>query len=145
MNRHRESSSTLRPSSLPSGRALRILYVDQPNALRDVARLSLRRLGHTMECVGDSIMALGKVATAPTFDLVIADHDQSSLGGREFVRRLRDKGYEGKIIILCSALSTEEEAEYSRLGVDRLMFKPVVPSGLRTCVSELFPGAGRVG
>jgi CheY-like chemotaxis protein len=145
MNRSRESSSTSRPFSLPSGRSLRILYVDQPNALRDVARLSLRRLGHTIESVGDSIMALGKIATSPAFDLVIAEHDLPNVGGTELVRRLRAKHYEGKIIILCTALSTEDEAEYSRLGVDRLMFKPVIPSGLRTCVGELFPGAGRVG
>jgi CheY-like chemotaxis protein len=145
MNRPSESSSTSRPFSLPSGRSLRILYVDQPNALRDVARLSLRRAGHTMECVGDGIMALGKVTASAAFDLVIAEHGLPSLGGCELVGRLRDKGYHGKIIILCSGLDATHEAEYSRLGVDRLMFKPVVPSSLRTCIGELFPGAGRVG
>jgi CheY-like chemotaxis protein len=145
MNRPTESSPTSRPFSLPSGRSLRILYIDQPNALRDVARLSLRRLGHTMECVGDGIMALGKVPASPPFDLVIAEHGLPSLGGCKLVGRLRAKGYEGKIIIICTELGAADEAEYSRLGVDRLLFKPVLPSSLRTCISELFPGAGRVG
>jgi CheY-like chemotaxis protein len=145
MNRSQDSSSTARPFNLPSGRSLRILYVDRPNALRDVAHLSLRRLGHTLECVGDSIMALGKVTHGPAFDLVIADHDLPNGGGAGFIRQLRARHYQGKIVILCTTLTTEDEAEYSKLGVDRLMFKPVVPSGLRTCIGALFPGAGRVG
>lgn len=125
-------------------RYLHVLYVDHHSGLRDVARLSFRRLGHKLECVGDSIIALEKFASSPAYDLVIADHDLPNLNGLEFVRRLRSKGYIGKIIVICAGLSGEEETAYYQLGVDRVMFKPVVPSGLRKCVFDLFPGSGRV-
>lgn len=131
------------PLSTPT-RYLRILYVDEVSALRDIARLSFDRLGHTLECVADSIMAVRTFSANPAFDLVIAEHDLPHLNGLGLVMRLRDGGFTGKVIILADEVDSDTEGEYLRLNVDRIMFKPVLPSGLRACVAELFPGSGRL-
>lgn len=138
-----ERGQTRSPFATPT-RYLRILYVDEVSALRDIARLSFDRLGHTLECVADSIMAVRTFSTNPAFDLVIAEHNLPHLNGLGLVMRLRDGGYTGKIIILADEVDGDTEGEYLRLNVDRIMFKPVLPSGLRACVAELFPGSGRL-
>jgi CheY-like chemotaxis protein len=125
-------------------RYLRILYVDDASALRDIARLSFDRLGHTMECVADSIMAVGTFTARPAYDLVIAEHNLPHLNGLGLAMRLREGGYAGKFIILADDVDRATEDEYLRLNVDRIMLKPVLPSGLRACVAELFPGSGRL-
>lgn len=118
--------------------------MDDVSALRDIARLSFDRLGHTLECVADSIMAARLFASSPAFDLVIAEHDLANLNGVGLITRLRAGGYAGRIIILADEVDAETEGEYLELNVDRIMFKPVLPSGLRACVAELFPGSGRL-
>jgi len=134
---------TRSPFSTPT-RYLKILYVDEASALRDIARLSFDRLGHTLECVADSIMAVRTFSANPAVDLLIAEHDLPHLNGLGLVMRLREGGFAGKVIILAAEVDKDSEAEYLRLNVDRIMFKPVLPSGLRTCVAELFPGSGRL-
>lgn len=145
MNSPEEPVSLSRAPFLPSGKSLRILYVDHHAALREIARLALTRLGHRLECHADSMIAVQKTGPNADFDLVIADHDLPNLNGTGLIERLRAKQFAGKVIILASQLSALAESEYFRLKVDRIMFKPVQPSDLRACIGELFPGAGRVG
>ena len=55
-----------------SKRLLRILYADDMRELREVARISLSREGHLIECVADGREALNRVAANPAaYDLVI--------------------------------------------------------------------------
>lgn len=145
MPRDSPGSNSTRPPLSPLNRYLRILYVDQLGAPRDIARLSLRRLGHTIECVTDGLAALVTVADEPPFDLVLVEHELPDMSGPEFVARLRERSYAGKIVVICSDLSGSAETEYYRLDVALILFKPVVPAALRKCLADLFPGSGRVG
>jgi len=122
-----------------SKRLLRILYADDMRELREVARISLSREGHLIECVADGREALNRVAANPAaYDLVITDHHMPNVNGVELVTQMRALNYPGKILVFCSELSPSVNETYYRLKVDRILNKPVFPSELRQVLSELF-------
>jgi two-component system chemotaxis response regulator CheY len=127
------------PSSPKAKRFLRILYADDMPELRDVARISFSREGHGIECVADGALALNRVMADPTFDLVITDHHMPNMNGLQLVARLREQEFPGKIMVFSSELSADASAEYRRLKVDRVLYKPVFPSVLRQTIAEMFP------
>ncbi len=120
-------------------RILRILYADDLPELRDVARISFSREGHAIECFADGALAFTRILADPTFDLVITDHHMPNMNGIEFVKKLREVGFAGKIMVFSSELSEIVARNYREQGVDRILYKPVFPSALRNALAELFP------
>jgi CheY-like chemotaxis protein len=119
-------------------RSLRVLYADDMRELRDVLRISLTREGHGVECVADGQTAFERIAADPGFDLVITDHHMPKMNGLELMARVRALPFHGKTMIFSSELSPAITASYQRLGVDRILFKPVFPSVLRQVLAEMF-------
>src|SRR4051812_4417776 len=111
-----------------SEKFLRILYAEDLRELRDVARLTLSRDGHGIECVEDGQIAFNRVKADASFDLVITDHHMPNMTGLELVRGLRAVDFAGRVVIFSSELSPATTAEYQRLQVDRILYKPVYPS-----------------
>ena len=120
-------------------RCLRVLNADDVRELRDVARISFTREGHAIETYADGAQALARITADPTFDLVITDHHMPVMNGLEFVNRLREESFPGKIMVFSSELSEAVANEYRRHSVDRILYKPVFPSTLRQNLKELFP------
>lgn len=122
------------------GRALRILYAEDLRDLREVARVALTRDGHTIECVADGALALEKITAAPdSLDLLITDHHMPRMNGLELVTALGAVPFTGKIIVFSSELSPAIGAAYLKLGVDRVLPKPIFPSELRGVLADVFP------
>lgn len=128
------------PPALPK-RFLRILYADDLRELREVARISLSREGHGIECVADGSLALARVIADPGFDLVITDHHMPNMNGLELVTRLREQEFSGKIMVFSSELGSAVAASYRRLEVDHILYKPVYPSVLRQVLHGMFPAS----
>lgn len=126
------------PASPKSKRFFRILYADDMPELREIARLTLSRDGHGIECYPDGEQALARVTADPTFDLVMTDHHMPNVTGLELVRALRNLDFAGRIMVLSSELSLEVSREYKRLRVDRILYKPVFPTMLRQAIAEIF-------
>lgn len=120
-------------------RPLRILYADDVPEMRDLARIALGREGHTVECAADGELALAHFRVDREFDLVITDHHMPNLNGLEFVTRLRELDFPGRIMVFSSELSDLVTRQYRALRVDRILFKPVFPSTLRQTLADLFP------
>lgn len=135
------SFGSVAPTSAWPRRFLRILYADDLRELRDVARISLSREGHGIECVADGSLALARVIADPGFDLVITDHHMPNMNGLELVTRLREQEFAGKILVFSSELSSAVAADYTRLKVDQILYKPVYPSVLRQVLHEMFPAS----
>jgi two-component system chemotaxis response regulator CheY len=115
----------------------RVLYVDDMRELRDVARLALSRSGHTVSCASDGSQAFGMVEADPSaYDIVITDHHMSGMNGLELVMKLREINFPGMIAIVSSEINTEVAADYRRLGVERILYKPVELGDLRALVLE---------
>jgi CheY-like chemotaxis protein len=125
----------------PARRSLRILYAEDLCELRDVARISFAREGHTIECVADGSLALERLKVDSAFDLVITDHHMPNMNGLELVERLREQNYPGKIMVFSSELSEAVARDYRSHRVDQILYKPVLPSVLRQNLKELFPAS----
>ena len=137
---HSLMSSAPAPSAVPAEqRTLRILYADDLPELRDVARISFGREGHAIECFADGALAFTRVVADPAFDLVITDHHMPNMNGLEFVKKLREIGFAGKIMVFSSELSEIVARHYREQRVDRILYKPVFPSALRNALNDLFP------
>ena len=133
------SSASSPVAGSPAHRSLRILYADDLVELRRVAEISLSREGHGVECCENGDLALARIVADPAFDLVITDHHMPNMNGLELVAKLRECSYGGKIMVFSSELSEEVAAQYREQKVDRILYKPVIPSTLRRTLNELFP------
>jgi|SRR5580658_6488111 two-component system, chemotaxis family, chemotaxis protein CheY len=123
--------------SLDAKKTRRVLYVDDMRELRDVARLALSRCGHTIDCAPDGRDALNMITADPgAYDIVISDHHMSGMNGLELVMKLREIKYPGMIAIVSSELNGDVEEDYRRLGIERILYKPVSLSDLRSLVLE---------
>lgn len=121
-------------------RRVRILYAEDVRELRDLARIVFTRDGHAADCANDGAEALDKLmANLDSYDLLITDHHMPRMNGLELVGALRQVPFKGRIMVFSSELNPAIAAEYTRLGVDRILFKPVYPSFLRQAIAELFP------
>jgi two-component system, chemotaxis family, chemotaxis protein CheY len=121
-------------------RSLRVLYAEDLHELRDLARLAFTRDGHRVECAVDGLAALERLTADPSaFDLLITDHHMPRMTGLELVYHVRSLPFCGKIMVFSSELNPAVTADYHKLNVDRILFKPVLPSGLRDVIAELFP------
>jgi len=119
-------------------KTFRILYADDMRELRDLAVITLGRDGHTVECVKDGQAALARITAEPdAFDLLITDHHMPNMNGLELIQQVRTLPYRGKIIIFCSELSQDVNQAYCALKVDEILYKPILPSELRSVLARL--------
>lgn len=117
---------------------LNILYAEDMPELRDIARASLSRDGHSVEVAEDGLVALEKITCEPArFNLVMTDHHMPRMNGIDLVRQLRAMAYPGKIVIFSSELSRDVNQSYRDMNVDRILNKPIFPSELRRVLEEL--------
>lgn len=106
--------------------------------LRDLAMITLGRDGHTVECVKDGQAALGRLSAQPdAFDLLITDHHMPNMNGLELIQQVRTLPYKGKIIVFCSELSQDVNQSYCNLGVNEILYKPIMPSELRNVLARI--------
>ncbi len=121
----------------PSKSVKRVLYVDDMRELREVARLALSVVGHKVDTVPDGTDALERLAADPkAYDIVISDHHMAGMNGLELVMRLKEIPYSGMVAIVSSELNIDVAEEYRRLGVERILYKPVELADLRALVLE---------
>ncbi len=78
-----------------------------------------------------------RLAETQQFDVVITDHRMPRSGGLELVRKLRERDYTGKIVVLSGHLSPENIGTYEELEVDEVVGKPIESAELRDLIAEL--------
>jgi YesN/AraC family two-component response regulator len=84
----------------------------------------------------DGADALAKAAKEK-FDVIITDHRMPRSGGLELVRKLRQRDYEGKVVVLSGFLSAEHIGTYEELDVDQIVGKPINSAELRELIANL--------
>lgn len=132
--------ATMTTHTVSKARPLRIIYAEDLRDLREVARMSLTREGHTIECVEDGSVALARLTATPdAFDLLLTDHHMPVMNGLQLVAAVRSLPFFGKIIVFSSELSPTVATEYRKLSIDLILPKPIFPSELRRVLAEMFP------
>jgi two-component system, response regulator YesN len=104
---------------------LRILTVEDEPAVTQLLALILGGPAAKVTGASDGWMALMKIGAArEPFDVIITDHNMRRVSGLELVRRLRERDFAGKIIVLSGHLTDENIRAYEELKVDMMLAKP---------------------
>ena len=133
------------PRAVPPACAERILVVDDdPGVARSVAGL-LGRLGYTTDAVTSPEAALEQVVTEPfSVDLVITDLAMPRMTGPELAARLHSVRSELPIVMLTGHSRNISVTELEKLGICRMLLKPVRSDQLALAIHELLHPAESV-
>ena len=99
------------------------------------ARLRKVLLREGYECEVSTRVGASLPEPAPNLVLLVLPAEPES--GLAILHELRSL-FRGKILVFSSELSENIAAEYRKLGVDRILYKPVYPSVIREVLAELF-------
>lgn len=91
---------------------------------------ALARPGVVVECVRDGREALEHFEKYGPSDLLVTAHQFPQLDGPEFIRRLRDAGFGGPVIVAAPALTGAESAAYRDLRIAAIIPTPITAATL---------------
>lgn len=114
----------------------RILAVDDEPVIGESIACLLEAPHRKIEVAKNGREALA-MAAKRKFDLVITDHRMPHSGGLELVKKLRQRKYTGKIVVLSGHLSPDNISIYEDLEVDEVVGKPLDLVELPHIVSDL--------
>jgi CheY-like chemotaxis protein len=118
--------------------ALRILAVDDEPSVTLSLRFVFGDPRYELTCVDDGNAALARLdANSDLFDVIIVDEKMPRLTGVELVRAMRQRGINGKIIVVSAHLSPEIREAYARMDVHMMFSKPFNVEELRSAVGRL--------
>lgn len=114
----------------------RILFVeDEPGVVFVVSDL-LRVDGHTVETTADGISGLQR-ATQERYDLLILDVMLPRMSGLELCHAVRERGFDGAIMILTAKGQISDRVRGLRIGADDYVVKPFNSDELLARVGSL--------
>jgi CheY-like chemotaxis protein len=114
----------------------RILAVDDEPVIGESIACLLEAPHRKIDVAANGQQALA-MAAKHKFDLVITDHRMPHSGGLELVRKLRQRKYNGKIVVLSGHLSPDNIGIYEDLDVDEVVAKPLAVDDLQHVVANL--------
>ncbi|MBC9030820.1 response regulator [Sphingomonas sp. JC676] len=128
------SPATVDGAEAPAVR-MRILLVDDHDAVRATTAAMLEDLGHSVAQANDGSIALEMVTQAPfEFDLILSDYAMPRLSGAELIRQLRDIRPGLRAVIITGY--AEPDAALMR-GLDApVLTKPFTPGQLMALLTK---------
>ncbi|WP_105424748.1 response regulator transcription factor [Neorhizobium tomejilense] len=102
---------------------MRILLVEDNQALADGLSTILRGSGYAVDAVADGASAEA-VAAAEAYDLVILDLNLPEMDGLDVLRAMRARANKAAVMILTARGTPEERVRGLDLGADDYMIKP---------------------
>src|SRR3954464_9067513 len=99
-------------------RPLNILIVEDEPSIVSAIRFSLAAPGRALASAGNGVEALARIERQdPPFDLILTDNNMPNLNGVDLVRRLRERNFAGRIVVVSAHLSPEMQQTYKALRV----------------------------
>src|SRR5579885_649791 len=102
---------------------MRVLLVDDHTLFRESVStvLSARENLEIAHCgsIRDAVACLGQ----DSFDLVLLDHDLGSERASQFLPAARERGFEGRVLVVTAWISDNEARRLLRQGVSGIFFK----------------------
>lgn len=131
-----------RPVHISKGKG-RILFVDDEEALVEIAKQMLERLGYEVVAEKDSVKALKQFQRDPAkFDLVITDQTMPNMTGIELAKKLMSIKKDLPII-LCTGFSEVISPESAKaIGIREFVMKPIIKNEMEETISRILTGAG---
>ena len=100
-----------------------LILEDEENVRFSMAR-ALSRAGHEVR-EADGLASARRAYEDQDFDLIITDVNLGGATGLDFVRSVRDDGYDGVVLVVTAFGSVENAVEAMRLGADDYLQKPI--------------------
>ena len=120
------------------GSPLKILAVDDEPSIAQSMRFIFERPLYELASAHDGEAALARLKTDPnSFDVIITDNNMPGVSGIQFVKKLRERKFLGKILVLSAHLSTDVRAAYEAMDVDAMIDKPFSIKALRQILDRV--------
>jgi DNA-binding response OmpR family regulator len=118
--------------------ALKILAVDDEPSIATSMHFIFERPRYDLTSACDANDALAQLsADSAPFDVIITDNNMPHISGVELVRKLRERSFRGKIMVLSAHLTTEIREAYTQMNVDIILDKPFDTHQLRKALDLL--------
>jgi signal transduction histidine kinase len=119
-------------------RSLRILLVDDHEAVRETTAGMLSDLGHEVESAADGGSVLKRLEAAPDdFDLIVTDYAMPLMSGGELLRKAREIR-PGLPAIIISGYA-DSRSILNRPGEAVILTKPFTPGQMRAAIASITP------
>jgi PAS domain S-box-containing protein len=102
----------------------RVLLVDDEKQIRDAYSRVLRKLGCTVETASSAVVAFELLRVAP-FDLIVTDIGMTAMSGTQFLRALRERGFDVPVILMTGHPEVATAVEAVDSGAFRYLTKPI--------------------
>jgi two-component system nitrate/nitrite response regulator NarL len=122
-------------------RRIHIFIVDDHALFRE-GLLRLLENDPVLRVVGSAGSTEATLQQLPRFrvDVLILDYDLGDHTGVELVRRLREQGFAGRILIVTAGLPNQDAIELVRLGISGIFPKHQSPTALHRSILETAEG-----
>jgi signal transduction histidine kinase/ActR/RegA family two-component response regulator len=124
-------------SSNPDRGRLRVLVVEDKQAVREVTESLLQDLGHEVLAQASPAQALTTWETNQAFDLVMTDLQMPGMTGLELIEALRERGLTAPVI-LCSGYAENVRPERLRELNTTYLMKPFGRAALERTIATCF-------
>ena len=122
-------------------RSLRLLLVEDEEAVASLISVLLRRQGHEITLATNGLEGWERLSATPdAFDAVIMDLNMPGLNGQELARRARALAYHRPMVAISGRVTEDERAELARLEITTVLQKPFTIEELRGALSKAFDG-----
>ena len=114
-----------------------LIIDDDPSVLACYGRL-FRREGYLPLLETDGTAAESRLNDYRDVEVVILDYRMPGMNGLEFLRRLRNRDFRARIVLVSGHTSPEMTLAARRLGIRWIFSKPVDTARLLSAVAESF-------
>jgi DNA-binding response OmpR family regulator len=110
-----------------------VLIVEDSECIRELLSRVLLDGGFEVAAVGTGGQAL-ELTASRRFDVLVVDLGLPDIAGEDLILSLRKAGNRSRIAVLSGQADSLDEGEYRKLGVDRILPKPI---GIQRILGEL--------
>ena len=114
----------------------KVAIVDDDPRIRKLLKLSLEEFEIEADFFENSFDLLAKICDR-SYTLVMVDLMMPQMNGVECCRRVRELGYEGKLLVVSALIDAELEQEALDAGADRYVGKSEIFEQLESILREL--------
>ena len=123
---------------LTLAKTMRVLVVDDEQAVcRSVEKILIRK-GHTVEKTQTVADAVGALEANPAFDIILADLMMPQIGGLDLLRMAHRRWPAVPVVIMTGYASIASAIEATRAGAIGYLPKPFTPDELEAAIERTF-------